>query len=149
MLRQVVIDRVLQVAHAGVTASANALCGDLCEEALDKVEPRGASWCEMQLETRMFLQPGLHLGRLVGGVVVEHELDVTRFADGAVNPAQEGQKLPCPVTRHAITDDQTGFDIKRGEQGGRAVAFVIMGHRGGAPLLERQARLGPIKCLDL
>lgn len=149
MLRQVVVDCVLQVAHAGITASANTLCSDLCEEALDKVEPGGTGWCEMQLEPRMFLQPGLHLGRLVGRVVVEHEMDVTWFADDAVNAAQEGQKLPCPMTRHAITDDQTGFDIKRGEQGSRAVALVIVGHRGGAPLLERQARLGPIQGLYL
>ena len=46
---------------------------------------------EVQPEARVLLKPGLHLGRLVGGVGVEDEMDVARLADGAVDAAQERQ----------------------------------------------------------
>lgn len=40
-------------------------------------------------------------------------------------------------------------NVERGEQGGRAVALVIVGHGRGAALLQRQAGLGAIERLDL
>ena len=40
-------------------------------------------------------------------------------------------------------------NIERREQRGRAVADVIMGHRSGTALLDRQARLGAVERLDL
>ena len=39
--------------------------------------------------------------------------------------------------------------VERGEQGGRAVALVVVGHGAGPALLERQARLGAVERLDL
>ena len=53
------------------------------------------------------------------------------------------------MARQAFADDLAGFDVERGEQRGRAVALVIMGHGSGATLLERQSRLGPVECLNL
>ena len=49
----------------------------------------------MQLEARVFVQPGLHLGRLVSGVVVEHQMHVTTRGHGFVDLPQ---KLPDPLT---------------------------------------------------
>ena len=40
-------------------------------------------------------------------------------------------------------------DVERGEQGGRAVALVVMGHRPAFSGLERQARLRAVERLDL
>ena len=149
VLHQVVIDRVLEVADAGVTAAADAAACDLGEEALDQVEPGRTGGCEMQFEAGVFLQPGLHLGGLVGSVVVEHEMDVSWFEDRAIDAPQECQKLLRPVAGHAVADDHAGLHIERGEERGRAVALVIMRHRGGAALLQRQSRLGPVERLDL
>ena len=53
------------------------------------------------------------------------------------------------MARHALADDGAVEDIERREQRGRAVADVIMGHRSGPALLDRQARLGAVKRLDL
>src|SRR5271169_4037914 len=53
------------------------------------------------------------------------------------------------MARHALADDRAVEDIERREQRGRAVADVIMGHRSGPALLDRQARLGAVECLDL
>lgn len=60
---------------------------------------------EMQPEPWMPLQPVLHLGRLVGGVVVEHDMNVARPEDRAVDAAQERQKLPGSVAGHAVADN--------------------------------------------
>lgn len=87
VLRQVVVDRSLEVVDAGVVAPADALCGDLSEEAFDEVHPGRAGWREMQLETWVFRQPGIHLRRLVGGVVVENQVDVALLFHHPVDAA--------------------------------------------------------------
>lgn len=149
VLQQVIVDCVLEVVDAGVAAAADALGGDLGEEALDEVHPGRACGREMQLEAGMLLQPGLHLGRLVGGVVVEHEMDVAGLLHRPVDTAEETQELPGAVARHAFSDDQARLHVQRGEERGGAVALVVVGHRGSASLLERQPRLGPVERLDL
>ena len=77
--QQIVVDRVLEVVDAGVATATDALCGDLGEEAFDQVHPGRACRSEMQLEAGMLVQPGLHLGRLVGRIVVENQMNVPRF----------------------------------------------------------------------
>jgi len=66
-----------------------------------------------------------------------------------VEGGPNGQELPGAVARHAVTDEETGLHVERGEARGRAVAPVIMGHGGGATLLQRQPGLGPVERLDL
>ena len=48
----------------------------------------------------------------------------------------------CPI-------DAAVEHVERGEQGGGAVALVVVGHRAGAAGLHRQARLGAVERLDL
>ena len=91
VLDEVRVDCSLQIIDAVVTAPADAPGCDLGEESFDHVQPGRAGWREMQLEARAFVQPGLHLGRLVGRIIVEHEMDVARLEDGAVNPSEEGR----------------------------------------------------------
>ena len=149
VLEEVVVDRVLEIVDAGVAAAADLLCGDLGEEALDEVQPGRAGGREMQFEPRVLLQPRLHLGRFVGGIVVEHDVDVARLQNRAVDPAQESQELLRPVAWHAFPDDEARLHVQRGEERGGAVALVVVGHRGSAPFLERQPGLGPVERLDL
>src|SRR5713226_7452189 len=54
-----------------------------------------------------------------------------------------------PVSLMAFTDDLSLECLQSGEQGGGAVAFVIVGHRAATPLLNRQPRLGAIQGLNL
>src|SRR6056297_1512702 len=118
VLQQVVVDRAFEIVDAGVAAAADALCRDLGEEAFDEVQPGRACGREMQFEAWVFLQPRPHLGRLVGGVVVENQMDVARFLHGPVDPAEEGQELSGAVAGHAVADDQARFDVQRGEERG-------------------------------
>ena len=53
------------------------------------------------------------------------------------------------MARHALADDRAVEDIERREQRRRAIADVIMGHRPGPTLLDRQAGLGAVEGLDL
>ena len=53
------------------------------------------------------------------------------------------------MTLHALAPNFAIENIERCEQGCDAMTLVVMGHRAGATLLHRQARLGPIKGLDL
>lgn len=84
---EVVVDRLFQIIDAGVTSPPDAPDGDFGEEAFHQVHPGGAGGREVQPETRMLFEPGHDLGRLVGGVVVKHEMDVARLSDRPVDPA--------------------------------------------------------------
>jgi hypothetical protein len=53
------------------------------------------------------------------------------------------------VARDALADDAAVEDIERSKQRRRAVPDVIMGHRYGPALFQRQARLSAVKRLDL
>ncbi len=53
------------------------------------------------------------------------------------------------VPGQASADHCPGQHVEGGEQGGGAVALVVVGHRGGAALRHRQRRLGPVQGLDL
>ncbi len=149
MLPKVVVDGGFQIVDAGVTAPADALCRDLGKEAFDQVEPGRACWREVQLEARVLRQPCPDLGRLVGGVVVVHEMHVARLEDSAVDAAQKAQEFPGPVARQAFADDHARLHIECCKQRGCAVALVIVGHRLRPAFLERQSQLGPVKRLNL
>src|SRR5580658_9544640 len=53
------------------------------------------------------------------------------------------------LARHAAADDLAFEHAERGEQGRRAVAFVIVREGCAFPPLQRKTRLGPVKRLDL
>ena len=78
----------------------------------------------MQLEARVFLQPGFHLGLLVGGVVIENQMDAAGLLHGSVDAAQETQELLGAVTRHAFPDDEARLDVHRGEERGGVMALL-------------------------
>jgi len=54
-----------------------------------------------------------------------------------------------PVALHAAADHGALEHVERGEQGGGAVALVVVGHSPGLARLERQPRLGAIEGLNL
>lgn len=68
--------------------ATNALVGDLGEGALDEVEPRRRCRREVELNPRMPVEPGFDLGRLVSGVVVEHQVQV-----------ETGERLAMSITQ--------------------------------------------------
>ena len=86
---------------------------------------------------------------LVAAVVVEDRVNHLPGWHRPLDGAQKAQELLVPVTLHAAADHGALEHVERGEQGGGAVALVVVGQRAGLAWLDRQTRLGAIERLDL
>jgi hypothetical protein len=120
------LDSVLEVGHAAEDAAPDGLAMNDGEPGLDLVEPAGAGRGEVQVETWMASQPGIHFGVLVGAVVVEDEVHLATGVSLG-HELQEPQELLVPVTRVGPPGHLAGGDVKRGEEPRRAMANVVMG----------------------
>src|ERR1700757_4443699 len=103
----------------------------------------------MEGEPRMAIEPFADLRVLMGRVVVEDDMDSLLGWDVSLDLVEEADELLMPMLLHAAPDDLAFEHVEGGEQRGGAVALVIMGHGGGTPLLQEQARLGAVERLDL
>ncbi len=149
MIDDEAVDCGLEIHDTFEHAAFEAAFGKDSEEALDGIEPARRGGREVERPSPMAAQPFDHLGVLVGGVVVEDGVDGLAGRDLALDGVQEADELLMAVALHAAADDLALKHIEGGEQGGRAVALVIMGHGPGSPLLEGQAGLGAVQGLDL
>lgn len=68
-------DRGVQLAQAAIGAAPDLFFGEDREPALDLVDRGRIGGCEVEMEARAPDQPAVDQGRLVGAVVVEHEMD--------------------------------------------------------------------------
>src|SRR4051812_43771921 len=71
----------------------DALLGDLPKPAFYLVQPGAAGGSEVKVKARTFLEPGGHLGSLVGSVVVQNQMDFQFSRNRAVDLVQEAQEL--------------------------------------------------------
>ena len=62
----------------------------------------------------------------MGGIVVEDGVDHLAGRDGPLDGCDEADELLMPMARHAAADDLAFEHAESGEQGRRAVAFVIV-----------------------
>src|SRR5688572_4615633 len=97
----------------------------------------------------MTLQPGHELGVLVGGVVVEDDLNQLDWGYFGLDGVEEADELLMEMALHAAADEGAFEHIEGSEQGRGAVALVVMGHGAGPAVLHRQAGLGSVERLDL
>ena len=95
------------------------------------------------------LEPLRDVFVFVRRVVVDDEVHVQLGGDVAFDQFQESQELLVAVPGPAVGENLAGRGVQRGEQRRRAVALVIVGHRGGATARQRQRRLGPLQGLTL
>ena len=96
----------------------------------------------MECPARMIGEPFEDVGLFVGGIVVDDGVDdFSGLAIGALDGVEEANDPGGDAVSHAASDHGSVEDVKRGEQSGRAVALVVMGHRPAFSGLERQARL--------
>src|SRR5438067_9211086 len=76
-------------------------------------------------------------------------MDAFAGRDLALDRVEEADELLMAVALHVAADHGAVEHVERGEQGGGAVALIVVGHGAGAPLLQRQSGLGAIERLDL
>ena len=103
----------------------------------------------MTNKTRAPLEPRLHVGMLVGAVVVHHQVQRDISGEFRIQAAQEFQKLLMTVARVALADDFALQNLQGSEQTGGAITLVIVSHRAQTPLLHGQSGLGAVQCLEL
>ena len=145
----VACDRGLQIVDGMEGSASNLAACDGGKEALHGVEPRGRGRREMEYPARMIGQPFEDVGLLVGGVVVDDGVDDFSGRDDALDGVEEADELLVSMPSHAASDHGSVEEVERGEQSGRAVALVVMGHRPAFSGLKRQARLRAVERLDL
>ena len=138
-----------QLGQAAKDSSPQTPGGQVTKEALDHVEPRGARRSEVQMKTRMLLQPRFDLGMFVRGVVIQDQMQVAIGWRLLIEQPQELQPLDMPVACLALSDHRAIGDIERGKERGRPVAHIVVGEGAGPAFLHRQARLRAIQSLHL
>jgi hypothetical protein len=119
------------------------------EEALNGVEPGSGCGGEVEDEAWMFLEPRHAIGMLVGGIVVDDDMDRPLLRHSGLDDVEKPDELLMAVALHALADDLTFKHIEGSEQRGRAMALIVMGHGASASLLHRQTRLSAVKRLNL
>jgi len=103
----------------------------------------------MQLEARMTCQPALDGRVLMGGVIIQNDVDVLAQRNFAVDLLEKFQPLAVGVFLGGVSDDFALQIIQRGKEGNRAVAVVIVGLGADMAFAQRQTRLTALKRLDL
>ena len=92
---------------------------------------------------------GSALSVLVGGVVVEDDMDDLARRNLALDAVEKADELLMAVAGHVLSDHRAIEHVQRGEERGGPVALVIMGHRRAPSLFQRPAGLGAVKRLNL
>src|SRR3981081_2636974 len=90
----------------------------------------------------MAIEPFANLRVLMGGIIVEDDVDGLFGSNLSLYLVEEADELLMPMLLHAASNDLAFEHIEGGKQGGGAVALIVVGHGGGAPLLQGQTRLG-------
>ena len=86
------------------------------EEGFGRVEPGARGRREVEHEARMATEPAHHLGMLVGGVVVEDDVDQPAGRHRPLERIQETEELLVPMSRiQALDRPQPGLPMKKGE----------------------------------
>ena len=128
MVFDVLLNGLNQFRHVSEHSAADPFGSEFAEETFDHIEPRAARGREMQVEPRMPLEPPLHLGVLVGGIIVGDEMQGLVLWRLVINQPQELQPFRVAMVRETRGDDFPFSDIQGRKQGGGAMPLIIMRH---------------------
>lgn len=92
------------------------LAGQLCKPPFNLIDPGSGSRREVDVPVWAARQPSLNFPRLVGGIVVHHEVDVRPVGHRGVDALEEVEELGRPMVFIALADDGTGGNVERREQ---------------------------------
>src|SRR5258705_3920888 len=103
----------------------------------------------MQFEARMTRQPALDDRMLMGGVIIQNDVDALAQRNFVVDLFEKFQPLAVGVFLGGVSDDFALQVIQRGKEGDGAVAIVIVGLSADMSFAQRQPRLTALQRLDL
>src|SRR5664279_2504202 len=101
------------------------------------------------MEAGMSVEPGLHFGMFVRGVVVQNHMDVHSGRSLGVNRAKKLQPLLMPMSGSPFGQDFSVEIIERGKERDRAVPVIVVGAGANLPLFKGQSRLCALQRLAL
>jgi len=81
-----------------------SLPGQFGEEPFDGVEPGGRGRGEVEVEPRVPFEPGADLGMLVGGVIVDDQMQLSAGRGLAVDLVEKADEFLMPMARHALAE---------------------------------------------
>ncbi len=123
--------------------------GDLPEPPFHEIQAGRRGRSEMQMKSRMLVQPLSNTGVGVGPVVVQDQMEIQSVRRFPVDRAEEVQELCVPVTGITGADQGAVEGVEGRAQAGGSIALVVMGHGPAPAFLHRQFRLGPVQGLNL
>ena len=147
--RHVRRDRSRQLRHAAETSGPEALLRDVGEETLHEVHLGTRGGGEMHVEPGTTLQPCLHLGLLVRGVIVCNKMDFQVLGHLAGQLLEEAQPLHIRGLPVGPVDQLSVQIIQCGEQRDRAVPDGIVCLGADVPWPQREAELRAFQGLAL
>jgi hypothetical protein len=118
-------------------------------EAFHPVQPRCACRGKVQVEKGVFCEPGSDLGVLMGGVIVDDQVQLAIRWRLRVDLLEESQPFLMAMPGLAAAQHGAIECIERGEQCGGAMALIIMGLGTVTTLAQGQAGLGANQRLNL
>src|SRR5271157_5391601 len=124
------VDRLPHLLGRGETYPSQGATTQDAEPAFDLIEPTGVGRREVEVDRAMVRQPTVML-RFVGIEIVHHYVQFPARIE-CDHPVHEGKKIAAATPVSVSARNLAAEHIQGGEQGGRAVAFVLMtetGHR--------------------
>ena len=103
----------------------------------------------MEVEAGVSSQPLLYFGVFVGSVGIDHQMNVQMRRYLSLDVAKKLEKFLRPMARLTLRYDLSALDVERRKQGGRAMAFVVVGYPFHIAQAQRQQRLSALQGLDL
>jgi hypothetical protein len=111
-----VVDFLDEVGGGIERAATDSALSDESEEAFDLVKPGGVGGREMNVPTRTACEPSSDLGMLVGGVVVDDEMDIELGWHVGLDVTQEGEELLMAMAGFALGDDRAVEHVEGGDR---------------------------------
>src|SRR5215470_3726686 len=129
------IDVLLELLDRGEGGAAQGLAFQDREPDLDLVEPGGAGRREVEVHLGMTLEPAVALG-LMGAEIIENDVEVLAWVGGD-DAVHEVEELDAPATLFVGGDHLASGHLEGGEQGGGAVAYVIVAAAAQRPAIRQ------------
>src|SRR5437667_1484652 len=85
----------------------------LCEEALDSVEPGSGCRGEVEDKPPMFFEPLHDVGMLVGGIVVDDDMDRLFLGHSGLDDVEKPDELLMAMALHALADHLALKNVER------------------------------------
>src|SRR5271157_2216009 len=124
------VDCLSNLLGRGETYPSQSATTQDAEPAFNLIEPTGVGGRKVQMDRRMLPQPTVMLG-FVGIEIVHHYVQFPARIE-CDHLVHEAKKIAASTPVSVSARDLAAEHIQGGEQGGRAVAFVLMtetGHR--------------------